>query len=139
MATAERELSQELALYPHEGLAAFYLAGVLEKQGKLADAEAALAQMGRDAPNNYLYHLGIGKVYEREKKYPLATDHYQEAIRLEPQQLEAHYRLAMVLRARGDTAKSNEEFQAFSRLQAQSDDMSGQGMGKMRPRIPDFN
>jgi len=139
MTMAERQLRQELALDPHEGLAAFYLAAVLEKQGKLSEAEAALAQMGRDSPNTYLYHLGLGKIYEREKKYPPATEQYQEAIRLEPQQLEAHYRRAMVLRARGETAKSNEEFQTFSRLQSQSDDMASQGMGRMRPRIPDFN
>jgi tetratricopeptide (TPR) repeat protein len=139
LVTAEHELRQEMDLDPHESLAAYYPAEVLEKQGKFAEAEAALTQMGHDASNTYLYHLGVGKVHERKKNYPLAAEYYQEAIRLDPKQLEAHYRLAVVLRALGETAKSNAEFQAFSQLQTHSEIGVGQGMGRMRPHIPDFD
>jgi Flp pilus assembly protein TadD len=139
MATAERELRQEVDLDPHESLAAYYLAEVLEKQGKVGEAEAALTQMGHDAPNTYLFHLGIGKVQERKKNYPLAEEQYRQAIRLAPQQMEAHFRLAVVLRALGETDKANEEFQAFSQLQTHMECGAGQGMGRMRPHIPDFD
>ena len=139
MATAERELRQEVDLDPHESVAAYYLAEVLEKQGKIGEAEAALTQMGHDAPNTYLFHLGIGKVQERKKNYPLAEEQYRQAIRLAPQQMEAHFRLAVVLRALGETDKANEEFQAFSQLQTHVKCEAGQGMGRMRPHIPDFD
>jgi tetratricopeptide (TPR) repeat protein len=139
LVTAEHELRQEMDLDPHETLAAYYLAEVLEKQGKFAEAEAALTQMGHDAPNTYLYHLGVGKVHERKRDYLLAAEQYQEAIRLDPKQLEAHYRLAVVRRALGETAKANEEFQAFSQLQTHTAVGMGQGMGRMRPHIPDFD
>ena len=139
MATAERELRQEVDFDPHESLAAYYLAEVLEKQGKVGEAEAALTQMGHDAPNTYLFHLGIGKVQERKKNYPLAEEQYRQAIRLAPQQLEAHFRLAVVLRALGETDKANEEFQAFSQLRTHMESGAGQGMGRMRPHIPDFD
>jgi hypothetical protein len=52
--------------------------------------------------------------------------------------MEAHFRLAVVLRALGETDKANEEFQAFSQLQTHVKCEAGQGMGRMRPHIPDF-
>jgi Flp pilus assembly protein TadD len=137
--SAENELRQEVSLDPQESLAAYYLAEVLEKQGKFAEAEATLTQMGHATPNTYLYHLGVGKIHERKKNYPLAAEHYREAIRLDPKQLEAHYRLAVVLRALGETAKAKEQFQVFSQLQSHTECGVGQGMGRMRPRLPDFD
>jgi len=136
---AERELRQELGLDPHEGLAAYYLAEVLEKRGKLVEAAGVLAQMGRDDPNTYLYQLALGKLYEREKNNPLAAGHYREAIRLDAKQPEAHYRLAVTLRALKENANANEEFQTFSQLESHMARRVGQGMGRMRPRLPDFD
>jgi tetratricopeptide (TPR) repeat protein len=139
LADAECELQQELDLDPHEILAAYYLADALEKQGNIEAAEVVLTQMGHDAPNTYLYHLGVGKVQEQKKNYSLAEEHYQQAIRLAPQQQEVHFRLAVVLRAQGKTAEAHEEFQAFTQLQTQSKCGVGQGMGRMRQHIPDFD
>jgi len=139
MARAVEEFRQELGLDPHEILAAYYLADAFEKQGDLEAAEAALAPLGKVAANSYLYHLGFGRVQERKKKYPLAEEQYREAIRLAPQEEEAHFRLAVVLRAQVKTADANAEFQTFSQLQSQSKCETGQGMGRMRPRIPDFD
>lgn len=136
---AEKELRQELSLDPHESLAAYYLAEVLEKQGKLTEAVGVVTEMGQAFPNTYLYHLGLGKLYEREKNNPLAAEHYRQAIRLDTRRPEAHYRLAVTLRALRETAQANEEFQAFSQLAAQAKSGMGQGMGRMRPRLPDFD
>jgi tetratricopeptide (TPR) repeat protein len=137
--TAEKSFRQELDLNPRSILAAYYLAEVLEKLGRFTEAEASLTRTGRDAPETYLFHLGLGKVHERKKEYAAASRQYQEAIRLDPKQPEAHYRLALVLRGLGETAKANEQFQAFSHLQMHSDMGMGQGMGRMRPRLPDFD
>jgi tetratricopeptide (TPR) repeat protein len=139
LAGAERDFRQELDLDAHESLAAYYLADVLDKRGKTAEAESALTQMGQDAPNTYLYQLAIGKVEERMKKYPLAEEHYRQAIRLAPQEQEAHFHLAVVLRAEGMTAKANAEFQGFNQLQTQMQSGLTHGMGRMRPHLPDFD
>ena len=139
LAYAEQELRQELDLDPHEILAAYYLADALEKQGNLEAAEVVLTQMGHDAPNIYLYHLGVGKVQEQKKNYSMAEEHYQQAILLAPQQQELHFRLAVVLRAQGKTPEANKEFQAFTQLQTQRQCGVGHGMGRMRPHIPDFD
>jgi tetratricopeptide (TPR) repeat protein len=139
LAAAEQALREELDLDPHEILAAYYLAEVLEKLGRFTEAEAALTRTGRDAPDTYLFHLGLGKVHERKKEYAAAAEQYRRAIRMDPKQAEAHYRLALVLRGLGETAKANEQFHAFSQLQMHSEVGMAQGMGRMRPRLPDFD
>jgi hypothetical protein len=53
--------------------------------------------------------------------------------------MEAHFRLAVVLRALGETDNANGEFQAFSQLQTRMECGVGQGMGRMRPHLPDFD
>lgn len=136
---AEKELRQEVSLDPHESLAVYYLAEVLEKQGKLEEAEGVLTQMGREPPNSYLYHLGLGKLYERKNNNLLAAEHYREAIRLDASQPEAHYRLGVTLRTLRETAQANEEFRVFSQLETHMAKGMGQGMGRMRPRLPDFD
>jgi tetratricopeptide (TPR) repeat protein len=139
LSNAETELRHELDLDPREDLAAYYLGEVLEKQGKLTEAERVLAQMGRAHSNTYLYQLAVGKLYEREKNNPLAVEHYRTAIRLDAQQSEPHYRLAITLRALGETASANQEVQIFSELESHTAKGMGQGMGRMRPHLPDFN
>ena len=68
----------------------------------------------------------------------IAAWNYRQAIRLAPQQQEAHFHLAVVLRAEGEAAKANEEFQAFNQLQTHMEGGAGHGMGRMRPHLPDF-
>ena len=139
LSNAETELRQELGLDPREDLAAYYLAEVLEKQGKFTEAEGSLAYMGREHLKTYLYQLALGKLYEREKNNPLAVEHYRAAIRLDPGKSEPHYRLAMTLRGLGETASANQEFQTWSELESHTAKGMGQGMGRMRPHLPDFN
>lgn len=139
LAAAESELRQEITLYPQETFAAYYLAEVLEKQSGTDEAERVLTQMGREVPNTYLYHLGFGKLYERKKEAGLAAEQYREAIRLDARQPEAHYRLAVTLRALGETTQANEQFQQFSKLETHMEKGMGQGMGRMRTHLPDFD
>jgi tetratricopeptide (TPR) repeat protein len=139
LASAEQELQQELRLDPKETLAMYYLAEVLAKQGKTADAERVLTRMGKEVPNTYDYHLELGRSYERKKENSLAAEQYRQAILLNPRQPEAHYKLAIMLRALHKTAQAAEEFQAFSRLEANVPRGMGQTMGRMRPRLPDFD
>jgi tetratricopeptide (TPR) repeat protein len=139
LASAEQELQQELRLDPKETLAMYYLAEVLAREGKTAEAERVLTEMGREVPNTYYYHFELGKSYERKEENSLAAEQYRQAILLNPRQPEAHYKLAIMLRALHETVQAAEEFQAFSRLEANMPRGMGQTMGRMRPRLPDFD
>ena len=139
LSSAEQELQQELRLDPKETLAMYYFAEVLAREGKTAEAEGVLTEMGREVPNTYYYHFELGKSYERKEENSLAAEQYRQAILLNPRQPEAHYKLAIMLRALHETVQAAEEFQAFSRLEANMPRGMGQTMGRMRPRLPDFD
>ena len=137
--TAEKEFRRELAFDSRQGSAFYYLAETLEVQGKLGEAQTVLKQMGRVAPNSYLYHFGIGKMDEYNRNFEAAAGEFREAIRLDPKQPEAHYHLALALRKLGETVQANQEFALCNRLRVDMRSGSGQGMGKMRPHLPDFD
>lgn len=139
LASAQQELQEELKLDPQETLAMYYLAEVLGKQGNTAEFERILTQMGREVPNTYYYHFELGRSYERKKNNSLAAEQYRQAILLDPRQPEGHYKLATMLRALHETAQANEEFQEFSRLETNMPRGMGQTMGRVRPRLPDFD
>jgi Flp pilus assembly protein TadD len=137
--TAEKEFRRELALDPREDSAFYYLAETLEVQGKLDEAQTVLKRMGREAPHTYLYHFGVGKMNEYNHNFEAAAVEFREAIRLDPKQSEAHYHLALALRKLGETAQANQEFGLCNQLRIDMRSGSGQGMGKMRPHLPDFD
>ena len=137
--TAEKEFRRELALDSREDLAFYYLAETLEVQGKLDEAQTVLKRMGREAPNTYLYHFGVGKLNEHNRSFEAAAVEFREAIQLDPKQSEAHYHLALALRKLGETAQANQEFRLSNQLRVDMRSGSGQGMGRMRPHLPDFD
>jgi Flp pilus assembly protein TadD len=139
LATAEKELTLELALDMHEYLAFYYLAEVLELEGKLDEAESVLNKMGSDAPATYFLHFALGKWQERKQNFSAAAAEFRAAIQMDPKQSEAHYHLAIVLRKLGQTAQADEEFDRSNQLRAGMKSGVGQGMGRMRPRVPDFD
>ena len=137
--TAEKEFRGELALNPREDSAFYYLAETLEVQGKLDEAQTVLQRMGREAPKTYLYHFGVGKLNEHNGNFEAAAVEFREAIRLDPKQSEAHYHLALALRKLGETAQANQEFALCNQLRLDMRSGSGQGMGKMRLHLADFD
>jgi tetratricopeptide (TPR) repeat protein len=136
--TAEKEFLQELALDSRKDLTFYYLAETMELQGRLDEAEAVLEKMGSEAPETYLHHFAVGKLDERKQNFETAAEEFRAAIRLDPRQSEAHYHLAVVLRKLGETAQANQEFDLSNQLRVGVSRGLGQGMGRMRPHLPDF-
>ncbi len=139
LSTAERELTEELALEMPEYLAFYYLAETLELEGKLDESGVVLKKMGDAAPDSYLHHFALGKWDERKQNPVAAAGEFRAAIRLDPQQPEAHYHLAVVLRKLGQTAEATKEFDRYNQVRAGMKSGMGQGMGKMRPHLPDLD
>jgi tetratricopeptide (TPR) repeat protein len=136
---AEDEFTQELALKSHEYSAFYYLAETLELEGKLDDAGAILQRMRNESRLTYLYHFGAGKWDEYQKEFAKAAAEFRAAIQLDPDQSEAHYHLAIVLRKLGQPAQAAEEFNRANQLRIEMNSGMGQGMGKVRPHLPDLD
>ena len=54
--------------------------------------------------------LDLGTVRMQQKQYPAAVKEFQHAIRLDPNQTDAHYRLGRVYQAMGDKTAAEKEF-----------------------------
>ncbi|MBI5895379.1 MAG: AAA family ATPase [Desulfobacterales bacterium] len=75
----------------------------LEARGLLEKAAAA-------DPDNAQAHLELGHLCTRSKQFTPAIEHYQAAIRLSPQSVEALYNLGFIYAANGAPAKAEEMF-----------------------------
>ncbi|SPE28103.1 exported hypothetical protein [Acidobacteriia bacterium SbA2] len=137
--TAEREFRMEIDLDSQEALPYYYLVETLEVEGKLDEAEAVLKTMGREAPNTYLYHYSAGKLVEFRGDFEAAAREFREAIRIDPKQSEAHYHLAVMLQKLGESAQAKREFELANQMRLDMRPGSGQGMGRMRPHLPDLD
>lgn len=135
---AETEFREELAINRGHRLAHYYLAEVLMTQEKTPEAESLLKEMAREFPQCYFAHLGTGKLEERRGNLEKAAQQFRQAVRIDPEQMEAHYRLALVLRKLGQNTEAEKEFGITHQLRMKDQTQIRQGMGLMRARIPDF-
>jgi tetratricopeptide (TPR) repeat protein len=61
-------------------------------------------------------YLELGNVYADEHKYRQAIDAYEQAIKINPNVANAHYRLGQALARSGNEARAQEELATFERL-----------------------
>jgi tetratricopeptide (TPR) repeat protein len=106
-AGAEKALQDAIQLDPTYAAAYHTLGQIYKKQNKLVDAEkafqGAIDNMKTEPNAEYYYDLGAvqtaqGEVdgvaaAERETKYRAAINSFQEALKLDPKQYKAHYRM----------------------------------------------
>ncbi len=137
--TAKREFRMEIDLDSQEALPYYYLVQTLEVEGKLDEAETVLKMMGRECPDTYVYHYSVGKLVEYRGSFEAAAREFREAIRLDPKQSEAHYHLALMLQKSGEVAQAKKEFGLANQLRLDMRTGSGQGMGRMRPHLPEVD
>jgi Flp pilus assembly protein TadD len=76
---------------------------------------------------------------EHNGNFQAAAEEFREAIRHDPKQSEAHYHLGLALRKLGDSVQANQEFGSANQMRVAMRPGSGQGMGRMRPHLPDLD
>lgn len=117
---AEKEFLAEATLQPGDAEAAFRLGNALLQQGKVKEARRELQRAGGLAPGmaDVLYALGKAASLDGDpaaaEKAWLAVLDINKDTSLAGQ---AHFGLAGIYRARGDSAKADAEMKEFQRLQ----------------------
>jgi tetratricopeptide (TPR) repeat protein len=107
-------LEQSLSLAKDNGRALYYLALVQRNQGKVDDAIANLQKVAAQFPRSIDAHRELGFSFYQEHKYELACAEYENAQSIEPDDLAAHYNLAILYRRLGMKAKASVEAAAFA-------------------------
>lgn len=93
-------------------LAARYSQGNIIHLNQVADVQERMGQL-RDASRTY---LAAGEIFLRLRRLDEAIDNWERAVRLEPDLLGAHQRLAMVFQRQGDIKRAVREYLAIARI-----------------------
>jgi tetratricopeptide (TPR) repeat protein len=126
---AEAEFRLELENDPHHSQALGYLGDTEMKLGQKAEADLRLAVAEPGAIP--LAWLDLGIVLAAEGKRDEAAADFEQAIRMDPKGVDAHWRLARLLQSEGKTAEARVEFAKAAALHEQEDKSL---VEKMTPR-----
>lgn len=102
---AEQLARRAIELRPREVLAYRALCMVQRLQGRIVEAEATALRLVRKAPESYVSHFALGLHYASTSQPLRAVEHYLEALRLKPDDLDTHWNLIIVYERTGNTSE----------------------------------
>ena len=151
ISTAESpEVSERLKRYtqiaPRNAQARYYYTMSIWKgtRGKtnpadLAQVESGLRTAATLDPSFPDPHLQLGNLYASEQNFPAAIAEYKQAIALQPELAEAHYRLAQAYVHTAERERAAGEFAVFERLHKQQGAESERQRKEMRQFVYTMN
>jgi tetratricopeptide (TPR) repeat protein len=113
-ADARPNLAKALELSPNNARALYYRALVERNEGKLDLAIADLEEMARQYPLSRDAHRELGFTLYQEHKYADALKQYEALQEIAPDDLAAHYNLAILYRRMGEKDKAAKEAATFA-------------------------
>src|SRR5258707_11851772 len=116
-------------------MALVYLADIKLKRNETEKAKELLnraLQLKADIP---LAYIDLGAILAEQKQYQQAFAALQRAVALDPDQPDAHFRLARVYKAVGNTAESQKEFAKVRELQKKADQTLASRMPTAAPPL----
>jgi tetratricopeptide (TPR) repeat protein len=111
---ARPNLAKALELAPKNARALYYRALVERNEGKLDLAIADFEEMSRQYPLSRDAHRELGFTLYQEHRYGDALKEYQTLQEIAPDDLAAHYNLAILYRRMGERDKASKEAAAFA-------------------------
>ncbi len=111
----ETEFQRELQNDPAHAEAKAYLGDIELRRGNFPQA-ARLLQQALKLRDLRIAHLDLGIIYSHEKKYTHAVAELKEAIRIDPSQVDAHYRLSITYQAMGREREAEAERRRVAEL-----------------------
>jgi tetratricopeptide (TPR) repeat protein len=121
---AEQEFKAELAQDATHAQAMAYLGDIEMKRGNAEGALPLLRKAVQLRSDLRIAHMDLGTILAQQKQYPEAAAAFRRAVDLDPKQSDAHFRLANLYKAMGNSAAAEKEFAAVRQLQENpADDM----------------
>lgn len=121
-AGAASEFKAEIENDPQHVQAMLYLADSDVQMNRLDEAETLLEKLDRTHADSYKQHLDLGIVYAEQGKNEAALAELQRAVKLDPSEASAHWRLARLYRAMGRTQDAQAEFEKTKRVNQAEDE-----------------
>ena len=83
-------------------------------------------------PNYADAYFQLGILYADQHKYPEAIEHYERAIKINPNAVNTHYRLGQALARLGNETRAQEEFSIFERLRKSESDVTNKEQNQIQ-------
>jgi tetratricopeptide (TPR) repeat protein len=106
IAEAEQQLNSILKMAPNDAAALNLLGTVRAQQGRLDEAETLLTRAARVDPAFAAVHMNLAFLYLLKQAPEKTIVELKEVVKLEPNNIEANYKLARLLLSRGQIAES---------------------------------
>jgi tetratricopeptide (TPR) repeat protein len=120
----------ELLIVPENAKAIAYLGDIAMKQGDNQKALTLLRKAAQLQDNIRLAYMDIGGILVDQKHYPEALSALQQAVKLDPAQPDAHFRLGHVYQLMGNSAAAEKEFAKVRELKEKQDRDIASKLGK---------
>jgi tetratricopeptide (TPR) repeat protein len=115
----------------------FFLGTVLKTFGKYDEALTHLRKASSLYPRDRVVLNQVGRVLFLQRQFAPAVEAFQQALAVDPEDLQAHYNLMLCYRGLGDTELASREETLYGRFKA---DESAQAItGPYRQLHPDDN
>jgi superkiller protein 3 len=116
---AEASLKKSLAVQPNQIPAAYYLALTYDATGDDDRAIPMFRDLLKSNPQHVPSYVKLGGILVRQHQYEEAERDLERAVSLDPNSVEGHYQLGLVLRRLGKAAESETQFAESHRLETE--------------------
>ncbi len=115
---AKPVLLKALELNPQLGSAHYFYGLALKADGHYAEAYDQFAQASARYPNDRVNRNQMGRMLFLQRKYREAVAEYEHTLRVDPEDLEAHYNLMLCYRGLGNDELASREEKLYLRFKA---------------------
>jgi tetratricopeptide (TPR) repeat protein len=116
---AEAALRQSLAVQPDQVAASYYLALTYDAMGDDDRAIPIFRDLLKANPRHAPSYVKLGTILVREHQYEEAQQNLEQAVSLDPDSVEAHYQLGLLLRRLGKSSESESQFAESRKLETE--------------------
>jgi Flp pilus assembly protein TadD len=111
-------LEQALSKDPDLASAHFFLALSLKARGRYDDALGHLRRAAEQYPRDRVVRNQIGRILFLQRRHAEAVAEFEKTLRVDPEDVTAHYNLMLCYRALGDAAAERREETLYTRFKA---------------------
>ena len=137
MERARTALEKALSLSPNLARAQFFYAKVLRNDGRYDEAALRLRKVLAQYPRDRVALNDLGRILFLKRRYQEAVDVLSSVLKIDPEDLQAHYNLMLCYNGLGNVKQAHEHEIRYLRFKA--DEASQTITGPYRQLNPDDN
>ncbi len=134
---AQQVLKKALALAPDLAKAHFFYAMALKTQGKYDEALGHLEKAVARYPRDRVFLNQEGRLLFLKRQYQPAIDRFRQTLKIDPEDLQAHYNLMLCYQGLGNQEMAEREKKLYLRFKA--DESAQEITGPVRLKHPEAN